>query len=65
MAIMLSDLIEDPTLLDAEREPSQLCACGVALTFLTGRNPTPKGLACDDCYYEQLGAVVEAHPIAS
>lgn len=57
----LKDLLADPSLLDRMRGKPQTCAgCGEPLSgFLTGKNPSPKGIVCNDCYYEQLGNEIE------
>lgn len=71
MAIYLKDLVKNPHLFDELREQHRhdgpcCCGCGVILQeTITGRRKTPKGEACSDCYYESLGDLVEAHPIAS
>ena len=31
--------------------------------FVTGRNPNPKGIVCDDCHYAELGDEIEKNPI--
>jgi hypothetical protein len=67
MAIPLTELIENPSKLD-ELEQAQLCCayCGVPLQeTVTGNRKTPRGRACSDCYYEQLGVAIEEHPIVS
>jgi hypothetical protein len=67
MGISLKALIEDPAKLDTLRLATQKCPyCGVVLQeTVTGKRPTPKGQACSDCYYEQLGEGVEMHPVAT
>jgi len=46
---------------------SEKCAgCGCNLSgFLTGKNSSPKGTVCDDCYYEQIGEEIDDNPIVS
>lgn len=64
MTITLQDLLNDRTILDRKVKGDVCCECGEPIqTFLTGRRPTPKGVACDDCYFGLLGDEVEQHPI--
>ena len=67
MAITLKELIQNRDLLTQMEAEQQRCPyCGVVLQeTITGKRPTPKGEACSDCYYEQLGEAVEQHPIVS
>ncbi len=67
MAITLKELIQNRDLLTRMEAEQQRCPyCGVVLQeTITGKRPTPKGEACSDCYYEQLGQAVEQHPIVS
>lgn len=67
MAISLRALIDDRAKLAGLRLNTQTCPyCRVVLQeTITGKRPTPKGSACSDCYYEQLGNVVEQHPIVT
>ena len=40
------------------------CAsCGKKLDQWAGRHQTAKGMLCHNCYYTQLGDVVEQNPI--
>lgn len=39
--------------------------CGRKVDFTTGKNPGPKGILCDDCYYAELGDIIEQNPIVS
>ena len=67
MAIALCDLIDNPQKLADFRLGRQHCThCDVMIQeTLTGKRPTPKGDACSDCYYEQIGEGVEECPIAT
>jgi len=67
MALQLKDLAENPRLLQDLRARVQSCSkCGTLLQeTLTGKRQISTGDACSDCYYEELGALVEQHPIAS
>jgi hypothetical protein len=67
MAITLRELIADPKKIDSLRLNTQKCPyCNVPLQeTITGKRPTPKGDACSDCYYEQIGEAIERHPVAS
>ena len=67
MKISLADLIKDPKRLDVLRLETRKCPyCGVVLQeTITGKRPTPRGFACSDCYYEQIGEIVEQHPIVT
>ncbi len=67
MAILLKDLLAHPEKVDTLKLSPQKCAyCDIDLQeTITGKRRTPKGYACSDCYYEQLGEGVEKHPIAS
>lgn len=42
---------------------NKCCICRKPLTMMTGRQPMDDGIACDDCYYDALGALIEEHPI--
>lgn len=67
-AIPLRELIENPHLLDEffEKHRDHCAYCKIPLQgFITGRNKCPKGVCCDDCYYEKLGEEIEKHPICS
>jgi hypothetical protein len=46
-----------------KQKPNRCPYCGNPITYSTGRRMTPRGMACEDCYYEQLGNLVEQHPI--
>jgi hypothetical protein len=67
VAITLKQLIQNRKLLAQMESEQQRCPyCGVVLQeTITGKRPTPKGEACSDCYYEQLGEAVEQNPIVS
>ena len=67
MAIYLKDLIKDPRLLDDLRTKQPLCCkCKVELQeTITGKRTTPNGEACSDCYYEEIGELIEQNPIVS
>ena len=67
MAIFLKDLIKNPRLFDdlSTAQP-KCCRCGVELQeTITGKRSIPNGEACSDCYYEELGKLVEQHPLVS
>lgn len=67
MAIPLREIIERGISWDDLLKNEHRCPyCGVLLQeTITGRRRTPKGDACSDCYYEQLGEIIEAHPVTS
>jgi hypothetical protein len=67
MAIALTELIEHPEKVDELVQAQEHCAyCGVLLQeTITGNRKTPRGRACSDCYYEQIGEGIEQHPIVS
>jgi hypothetical protein len=67
VAITLKDLIEDRSkLATLGGDQQHCCQCGVLLQeTITGKRKTPDGEACSDCYYEQLGDLVEQHPVVS
>ena len=67
MAIYLKDIAANPQILKQGRgEQQKCCTCQTVLhEVLTGKRKTSEGYACSDCYYEQLGAEIEANPIAS
>lgn len=67
MAISLKELIENPQrLTELELGALKCVYCKTVLQeTITGKRKTPKGCACSDCYYEQLGRGIEKHPIAS
>jgi hypothetical protein len=67
MAILVADVIKNPALLDSLSKTSELCPkCGIPLQeTITGKRPTPDGDACSDCYYEEVGAIIEMSPLVS
>jgi hypothetical protein len=67
MAILLTELIENPNKLANLVQTQSACAyCGVLLQeAITGSRKTPHGQACSDCYYEQIGEGIEQHPAVS
>ena len=67
MAIAIKQLIEHRSLLPGIEANRQCCCyCGVLLQeTITGRECAPKGEACIDCYYEELGEGVEQHPVVT
>lgn len=67
MSIPLTELIENPDRVERLVRTRSTCAyCGIVLQeAITGNRKTPKGQACSDCYYEQIGEGIEQHPIAS
>ena len=67
MAISLSELIADPAKMDEKVQDQATCAyCGVLLQeTITGSRKAPKGRACSDCYYEEIGKGIEENPVAS
>jgi hypothetical protein len=67
MAIPLAEIIKKGISWDTLIKSAHHCPyCGVLLQeTITGRRPTPKGDACSDCYYEQLGEIIESSPITS
>lgn len=71
MTIALTELIENPKKMDElvqkQRAGATTCAyCGILLQeSITGSRKTPRGQACSDCYYEQLGEGIEENPIVS
>jgi len=45
-------------------EPQKCADCQQPLSgFITGKNPSPKGLVCDDCYYKSFGEELDEFPI--
>jgi hypothetical protein len=57
MAFFLNDIAKDPALLDKVRAPKLVCkACGSEAVY---------GGECEDCAYDELGKLVEEHPIPS
>lgn len=65
MPIYLKDVVAGLQKLPEVRQ--ELCVeCSVPLQeTITGKRKTPRGDACSDCYYAELGAEIERHPIAS
>lgn len=38
--------------------------CGITIQeFLTGKHDVEVGVYCDECFFDELGEVVENHPI--
>lgn len=67
MAISIEALMADPSLIDALDFPAQKCVeCGVRIQeSITGkRYTTDKGCTCSGCFYQEMGAEIESHPIA-
>jgi hypothetical protein len=67
MAILLTELIENPERVDDLVQAQAHCAyCGVLLQeTITGNRKAPLGNACSDCYYEEIGKGIEEHPVVS
>jgi hypothetical protein len=67
MLILLKDLIKDPSRLGELQLQRRGCACCNTdlQETVTGRRRSPKGDVCSDCYFEQLGEVVEESPIST
>lgn len=67
MGISLKALMADPKKLDLLKLDAPSCPyCKVDLQeTITGKRPTPRGSACSDCYHEQVGELVEQHPIVT
>ncbi len=69
MALNLKDLAANPKLLDDLRSRAGGRGCVKCSTplqeTLTGKRQLADGDACSDCFYEELGKLVEEHPIAS
>jgi hypothetical protein len=43
---------------------TQCCSCHKPIqTAITGCNKTGDGFKCDDCYFDDLGDLIEKHPI--
>jgi hypothetical protein len=51
----------------AKAQTGKVCAiCGRLLQeTITGSRSTDDGSVCSDCYYDQVGDVIEQHPIVS
>lgn len=42
------------------------CECGVTIQkWRTGEHRTEQGMMCNECFYDKLGEIIEAHPIGS
>ena len=69
MAVPLKDLINraPEELKEFFNLKKQECVyCGVPLQeTITGKRHTDSGDACSDCYYAELGKIIENHPIVS
>jgi len=67
MPTFLKDVLRDPQLLQRSPFEQQKCwKCEVPLQeTITGKRQMAQGFACSDCYYGELGAEIERHPIAS
>ena len=38
--------------------------CGTTIQeFLTGKHNVEEGVNCDECFFDELGKIVESHPI--
>lgn len=40
-------------------------SCGIALRGITGFRECSDGFRCDDCYFKELGELIERYPICS
>ena len=49
----------------SENPDSERCGgCSTMISgTVTGRNQTDEGVRCDDCYFDDLGDLVEKHPV--
>jgi hypothetical protein len=69
MAFYLKDLAENPQLLRdlrARADAHRCVECDTPLQeTLTGKRQIAGKDACSDCFYDELGKLVEEHPIAS
>lgn len=67
MVLYLDDFDNNPGLLDdLWTQAEKCCKCGITLQeTVTGKRQLGSGNACSDCFYGDLGDVVEDHPIAS
>lgn len=67
MATSALALLADYEERQRERTQSRACVeCHQPLQeTVTGNRPTDDGCVCSDCYYEELGALVEQRPITS
>ncbi|MGI8605368.1 MAG: hypothetical protein ACR2OZ_20535 [Verrucomicrobiales bacterium] len=67
MPLTIADLIANPQRIQELQPVGDKCEqCGRTLEeTVTGRHETQAGVFCSDHYYDQLGEIVEAHPITS
>jgi hypothetical protein len=67
MSILLTELIKNPARVDELVKVRTTCAyCGIVLQeAITGNRKAPRGRACSDCYYEQIGEGIERHPVTT
>ena len=66
MSVSLQDLFDNPEIFVGTLATEHCSKCGVELQeTLTGKRSTPCGVACSDCYFDELGAEIEKHPIGS
>jgi hypothetical protein len=65
MAIKLSELAKMTDEQIRNLSPGTKCvACGCRIQrTITGEQQTSDGPVCDDCYYKQLGEVIDKHPL--
>jgi len=65
MAIPMKDLINGTAQIPIWDGP-RCHYCGIPIfTMITGKQYVGKNLACDDCYYTELGKGIEEYPITS
>lgn len=70
MPITLEDLIKNPSLIKKlEPAPLLCCMCQRSITETDKQAEevqwTSHGPAHDDCYFENLGEIIDVHPIVS
>lgn len=51
---------------DSKGQPLSCAICGRPLQeTVTGNRRTAQGYACSDCYFDELGKLVEEHPVTT
>jgi protein-arginine kinase activator protein McsA len=66
MPIYLKDVLANPAILAGSAHDQKCRSCNVTLQeTITGKRKTRAGFVCSDCYYEQIGAEIDQHPIGS
>jgi recombinational DNA repair protein (RecF pathway) len=67
MAMSLEEFARTPVRdLVPRTKDSHCCDCGTLLQeSSTGNHPTETGCLCSDCFYAQIGDLIDRHPLGA